>query len=176
MNASAPEGSSHSESVVAALGGTWFGSGLPPATLARLAALAELRTGPAGLEVLHEGEQSDEFGVLLSGRIALRMLVPERGSVTILTVEPDDIFGWTAIVPPYRASSTVISIEPFEALMFEGPALRAALRADDALAATLYPRILQAVSRRLAATRLQLLDLFSRSDNAGSTDGGERWS
>ena len=130
----------------------------------------------AGLEVLHEGEQSDEFGVLLSGRIALRMLVPERGSVTILTVEPDDIFGWSAIVPPYRASSTVISIEPFEALMFEGPALRAALRADDALAATLYPRVLQAVSptaRRHPppAPRPLLPERQRRVDR-----GGERWS
>ena len=36
------------------------------------------------------------FGVVIKGRVALRTLVPERGMVTILTVEPGDIFGWSA--------------------------------------------------------------------------------
>ena len=40
--------------------------------------------------------------------------------------------------------------------------LRAALKEDHALAASLYPRVLKAVARRLRATRLQLLDLFAR--------------
>ena len=34
--------------------------------------------------------------------------------MTILTVEPGDIFGWSAIVPPHRATSTAVAIEPVE--------------------------------------------------------------
>lgn len=150
--------------IVAALNSTWFGAGLPAETQSRLAALGEIRSIPIGTELLREGEIAEEFGVLLSGRVALRMLVPERGMVTILTVEPGDVLGWSAIVPPHRATLTVVAIEPVEALMFDGNALRATLRADHALAATLYPRVLQAVSRRLTATRLQLLDLFAREE------------
>ena len=150
--------------IVAALNSTWFGAGLPAETQARLAAMGRFRRLPVGTELLREGEIAEEFGVLLSGRIALRMLVPERGMVTILTVEPGDVVGWSAIVPPHRSTSTVVAIEAIEALMFDGAELRAALRADHALAATLYPRVLQAVSRRLSATRLQLLDLFARDE------------
>jgi len=150
--------------VVAALSNTWFGAGLPAETQARLAAIGRVRRVAPATELLREGEIAEEFGILLSGRIALRMLVPERGMVTILTVEPGDVIGWSAIVPPHRSTSTVVAIEPIEALMFDGAELRAALRADHALAATLYPRILQAVSRRLSATRLQLLDLFAREE------------
>jgi CRP-like cAMP-binding protein len=150
--------------IVAALGNTWFGASLPPETQARLAAMGRIRRELAGTELLHEGEIADEFGVVLSGRIALRMLVPERGMVTILTVEPGDVVGWSAIVPPHRSTSTCVAIEPIEALMIDGAELRAALRSDHALAATLYPRVLQAVSRRLSATRLQLLDLFAREE------------
>ncbi len=152
--------------IVAALNSTWFGAGLPAETQSRLAALGEIRRAPIGTELLREGEIAEEFGILVSGRVALRMLVPERGMVTILTVEPGDILGWSAIVPPHRSTSTVVAIEPVEALMFDGEALRAALRGDHALAATLYPRILQTVSRRLTATRLQLLDLFAREEYA----------
>ena len=37
-----------------------------------------------------------------------------------------------------------------------------ALREDPALAATVYPRVLEAVARRLGATRHQLLDLYAQ--------------
>jgi len=153
--------------IVAALNSTWFGAGLPAETQARLAAMGIIRSVPAGRELLHEGDIAEEFGIVLGGRIALRMLVPERGMVTILTVEPGDVIGWSAIVPPNRSTSTVVAVEPAETLMFNGAELRAALRADHALAATLYPRILQSVGRRLSATRLQLLDLFAREETEG---------
>jgi CRP/FNR family transcriptional regulator, cyclic AMP receptor protein len=147
--------------LVAALNATRFGSGLPPETQTRLAALARRVETPAGTILLTEGEVAEEFGILLSGRIALRTLVPERGMVTILTIEPGDIWGWSAIVPPFRSTSTVVAIEPVISLVFEGASLRIALREDCVLASVMYPRMLQAVSRRLAASRLQLLDLFA---------------
>src|SRR3990170_3075135 len=43
-----------------------------------------------------------------------------------------------------------------------GGLLRGLLRDDEALALTLYPRLLESVSRRLTATRTQLLDLYAR--------------
>jgi CRP-like cAMP-binding protein len=76
-------------------------------------------------------------------------------------VEPGDIVGWSALVPPHRATSECVAVDRVELLAFNGAELRAALRADHALAASIYPRILQVVSRRLAATRFQLLDLFA---------------
>lgn len=148
----------------AALRETWFGASLDQRTLDRLAALAHRRSDEAGEVIVAEGSRSDEFGVVLSGRLALRMLVPERGMTTILTVEPGDLYGWSAIVPPNRATSTVTVVEPGELLSFDGLELRLALAADPVLAAGVYPRVLQAVSRRLAATRLQLLDLFAQQE------------
>jgi CRP-like cAMP-binding protein len=77
-------------------------------------------------------------------------------------VEPGDVVGWSAIVPPYRATSTAVALTDSELAVFEGEKLREALAADDKLAAQLYPVLLQAVARRLEGTRLQLLDLFSQ--------------
>ena len=147
--------------IVATLASTWFASGLDPAIQTRLAALARPFEAAPGTELFREGDPSDVLGVVVSGRVALRTLVPERGDVTILTVEPGDIYGWSAIVPPYRATSTAIAIEPVTAIVFPGVALRNALREDGELAQAIYPRVLVAVSRRLSATRLQLLDLFA---------------
>jgi len=118
-------------------------------------------TAEPGEELFREGDESEVLGIVIKGRVALRTRVPERGDFTILTVEPGDVYLWSALVPPYRATSTAVAIEALEAITFEGPALRAALREDAALAQALYPRVLVAVARRLNATRVQLLDLFA---------------
>lgn len=148
--------------VIGALNRTWFGAALAAETQERLARLTRIERIPGGTTLFREGEVTAQFSIVLEGRVALRTLVPERGMVTILTVEPGDILGWSALVAPHRATSTAIAIEPIALLAFDGEQLRSALRADHALAASLYPRLLQAVGRRLAATRLQMLDLFSR--------------
>ncbi len=148
-------------SLLALLNSTWFASGLDPATQTRLASLAEPFSAEPGVELFREGDSATIFGVVAHGRIALRTHVPERGDYTILTIEPGDVFGWSALVPPYRSTSTGVAIEAVEAIVFEVPALRAALREDAPLAQAIYPRLLVAVNRRLNATRVQLLDLFA---------------
>jgi CRP-like cAMP-binding protein len=145
----------------AGLAGSWFGSSLDPEMRSRLASLGRRMRYEAGGVLLREGQLADDLGIVISGRIALSVRVPERGSVTILTVEPGDIVGWSAFVPPHRSTSTAIALVASEVLAFDGPDLRAALDADPSLAAAVYPRVLRAMARRLDGTRLQLLDLFT---------------
>jgi len=149
-------------SLATRLGGTWFGGGLAPRDRQRLVANATLRSFGVGEVLLREGAECDSFGVLVTGLLGMQVLVPGRGTVTLLTVEPGDVYGWSALVPPHRSTSTVLGIEPGEVLVFDAGDLRDLLAADDGLAATLYPRILQALGRRLTATRLQLLDLYAQ--------------
>jgi CRP/FNR family transcriptional regulator, cyclic AMP receptor protein len=149
---------------IAALSASWFGAGLSPEAVARLAEIAKVKSVDVGTELTREGQVTDAFAIVLSGRVALRTLVPERGMVTILTVEPGDVVGWSAIVPPHRGTANAVAIEPVRLLELPGEPLRSLLRTDHALAASVYPRVLQAVSRRLAATRMQLLDLFAREE------------
>jgi CRP-like cAMP-binding protein len=147
---------------ISLLNHTWFGAELSPETQERLARLGEIQDFEADEVILQEGDASREMGIIISGRLALRTLVPGRGLITILSVEPGDIFGWSAVLPDTQAQSTVVATEPSKALVIEGVKLRAALKDDHALAASVYPRVLKAVGRRLRATRLQLLDLFAR--------------
>jgi len=144
------------------LAAAWLTNALPPAIRARLARMGRLATLASGDILLREGEPSNHLAIVLEGRIGLRLRVPERGPITILTVEPGDVVGWSAVVPPYRATSTAVALAPTELALFDGQRLREALAIDAELAAGLYPVILSAVSRRLEGTRLQLLDLFSQ--------------
>jgi CRP-like cAMP-binding protein len=153
-----------SRSLAAALGAGWLTAALTTEARAALVDLGRTATLPAGYALTREGDATLECAIVLEGRVALRMRVPERGMVTILTVEPGDIVGWSAVVPPYRATSTAITLVPTTLALFDGPRLRDELARNTQLAAGFYPLVLAAVGRRLEGTRLQLLDLF-----------GQRW-
>jgi CRP-like cAMP-binding protein len=146
---------------VDSLAGTWFGSRLPADARERLEPHIRLVEYDAGTEILREGEPTQDLGIVRTGRVALRLRVPERGPTTILTVEPGDIIGWSAVVPPHRATSTIVALLPTELLLIDGAALRAELAADPKLAAQVYLSLLEALAHRLTGTRLQLLDLFT---------------
>lgn len=139
----------------------WLTHSLSADVRTRLARLGRLESRAAGQVLLREGEPTTDLGLVLSGRIGLRLRVPERGAVTILTVEPGDVVGWSVLVPPHRSTSTVVALLSSELILFDGEALRRELAASDELAAAVYPAILSAVARRLDGTRLQLLDLFT---------------
>ena len=141
---------------------TWFGARLPEDELARLEAHARPASYEAGAEILREGELTRDLGVVVRGRVALRLRVPERGLTTILTIEAGEVIGWSAVVPPHRSTSTVIAVVPTEVLLIDGVQLRAELAADPVLAAAVYRSLLEAVASRLTGTRMQLLDLFAQ--------------
>jgi CRP-like cAMP-binding protein len=139
---------------------TWFGSGLSGAIKERLAGMAREYEAPAHARLLREGDDTRELSVLIEGRVALTEHVAGRGSVTVMTVEPGDVFGWSALIAPYRATSSVISLEPVRVVAFDAGMLRERVRSDCELTAGIYPKLLEALARRLDATRHQLLDLY----------------
>jgi len=129
--------------------------------LAGLMGLAKPVSYPAGAVVLQEGSLTPFLGVIEDGRVALRLRVPERGeSITIATVEAGELLGWSAAVPPFRATVDAVATEPTTLLAFDAAALRSTIAADCELAAELLPLILESVSTRLGASWSQLLDLF----------------
>lgn len=147
-------------SVAALLGRSWFAADLPDGTRTRLAELATLVDIPEGAFVVQEGLPCRAMGIVVSGRIALRLGVPGGDVRTILTVDSGDVFGWSAVLPPAIATSTGIAVVPSRAILLDGERLLAAMNVDCELAAAVYRRLLVSVSRRLTATRVQLLDLY----------------
>jgi CRP-like cAMP-binding protein len=106
-------------SLLASLNASWFAAGLEPETATRLAELARAYHAEPGQELFREGDQSELFGVVIRGRIALRTLVPERGPITILTIEPGDVFGWSTVVPPYRSTSSATRLQLLDLFVAE---------------------------------------------------------
>ena len=148
------------EDLAAVLDATWFAADLAPQARGRLAALGRLEEVADGAIVVQEGTLCESLGVVVSGRIALRLSLPGGEDRTIITVHPGDIFGWSAILPQRIATASAVAVMPTTAVMFDGAELKRALAGDADLAAAIYERLLVSVARRLTATRTQLLDLY----------------
>ena len=147
--------------LAAAIRASWFGAGLSDASIELLVGMAREYEIPARARLLREGDEAKELGIIIDGRAALTEHVAGRGSVTLMSAEAGDVFGWSSLIPPYRATATVVSLEPVKAIAIDAAELRTEIASNCELAAGIYPRVLEALSRRLSATRQQLLDLYS---------------
>lgn len=134
---------------------------LSPAVRERLDAISSRAEFDAGEIVMRDGAPTPFMGIVEVGRVGLRLLVPERGAQTIVTIERGELLGWSAVVPPYRATAEAAALEPTRILAYEAEALRALLEADRDVALELLPTVLEGVSQRLVISWQQLLDLFA---------------
>jgi CRP/FNR family cyclic AMP-dependent transcriptional regulator len=141
----------------------WFQS-LEPAHFEKLLAIAGIATWEDGQTIFTEGELDDRLYLILEGRVALDKSIPGRGRVTILTLGPSEIFGWSAVVPVVGTrTATARAVGPTQAVIFDSAALRQACDDDHDLGYLVYRRLTNIIAGRLSATRLQLLDMYAGS-------------
>jgi CRP/FNR family cyclic AMP-dependent transcriptional regulator len=112
-----------------------------------------------GQFVFHEGGEANKMYLLLQGQI--EMLMNSNGAGTqqavVMTVQPGDIFGWSALVEPYRLTASARCATRVRVVAIAAPGLRALMAVSCALGFRLMQRACQASSARLSATRMQLL-------------------
>lgn len=146
---------------VALLGEMSFAKGLPPRTLEALATMATLETVPGWGVLFREGSQCHDLFLVQSGFFALDMHVPARGHVTILTVGPGELLGWSALLGAGLMTATATAVEESRVITLPGDQLRMLCQVDHEFGNSLMRHLAVALSQRLLATRLQLLDLFA---------------
>ena len=145
------------------MAGHRFFEGLDDVRLDTIASCGEVVELRAGAQLAREGEPADRFYAIRSGHVAVGSHLPHRGSVTVATVGPGEVLGWSWLLAPHRWHFDAVTIEPVSALAFDAARLRTAIAADDGLNLELTRRVAGVMSRRLAAARLQLLDLYATS-------------
>ncbi len=123
--------------------------------------------------IFREGEVGSALYIVEDGRVAIELVLPGRGRTTILTVGKDQIFSWSSVFYDRPKTTSARAVVRTAALAMDGPALRALCDADPQLGYVLTRRLLETVSERLKATRIQLLDLFAHPANTHTAlDGG----
>jgi CRP/FNR family cyclic AMP-dependent transcriptional regulator len=131
-----------------------------------IAGVSTVRPFQEGQEIFHEGDPRDFLYVVLEGRVALEMHVPGRGRLRILTVEPQEVLGWSSVSDvASKRTVTARVVSPANLLVIDAGRLQQACVKDPVLGYAVMHHVANVIAGRLLATRLQLLDMFSQSDS-----------
>lgn len=148
------------EALLAALSKHPFAEGFTPQHIDKLASLAKDVHFDRDQVVFHEGDESNEFYLIVNGRVALEIETPDH-TLRVQTLTAGDELGWSAILMARGKHFQARALEPTNALAFDGSALLDACHADPGFGFALMHRTLGVVAERLHATRLQLHDMYS---------------
>jgi CRP-like cAMP-binding protein len=141
-------------------------AGLDDAQLDLISGCGRIAPFDGGERLFREGDPADTFFLVRRGRVALTTHVPGRGEITIETLEPGEVVGWSWLFEPYRWHFDARAVDDVGAIAFDGACLRGKCDADPALGYELMRRFAQVMIDRLQHTRTRLLDLYG--DGGGS--------
>lgn len=113
-----------------------------------------------GQYLFHEGEEAERFFVIRAGKINIEIYTPDRGPITIQTLEPGDVLGWSWLVPPYQWRFDAKATELVLAISLDGVCLRTKCEEDHDLGYQLLKRFTDIMDQRLEATRVRLVDVY----------------
>ena len=137
-----------------------FLKGLDPAHIELIAGCASNVRFNKGDFIFREEDEADRFYLIRHGLVALDVFVPQRGPVTIDTIQEGEVVGWSWLFPPYRWHFDARALQLTRAVAFDGKCLREKCDKDAKLGYDLVTRFSQVIMQRLQSSRLQLLDLY----------------
>jgi CRP/FNR family cyclic AMP-dependent transcriptional regulator len=126
-------------------------SDLEPSKLKKLLPLAHDANFEPGDIIFREGDRSRNLHLIVSGEIAL-----ETATTRVQTLHAGEAMGWSALMPGSRTHFQARALTPVTTVAFSGDSLRAACNRDPEIGYALMSNLLELVTERLDATRMQL--------------------
>jgi len=150
-----------------------FFAGLNHDNLVTIADSAEHRKYGAGDSFFHEGEDIKHFYLVEDGTVAIVMELPDRdvkhsvseqftGSmktkgVTVSTVGPGEVFGWSGLVPPQRTSAGALAETDCRVVEFDAQKLLELFDENPDLGYLMTQKAARVIRRRLHDMRVESL-------------------
>ncbi len=122
----------------------------------KIAAIAFLTNYKSGDVIQAEGDDCTDFYFVHAGLVALEISMQQENHVTIDTIKPGELFGWSAFVPPHLVTAKSVCKEDVTVIQIPSVPFMEILRNDDKLRADIMERVLYIVANRLKDTRSQL--------------------
>ncbi len=136
-----------------------FFQGLDPHLVHEAQRLATERQFETGAWIVRDGDPAATFFLVFHGKVALEVATSEKPHLTIQTVGPGEVLGWSWLVPPYLWRLDARALKPTQTLAIDAVAFRKILGARPAEGFQLLEKLLPIVAQRLENTQIQLLDI-----------------
>ena len=140
-----------------------FLEGFPPDYLKPLAAIAEVVSVPAGDVLFREREKSACIYLVISGKVALHFWVTGNELTQIQTVGPGKLLGWTPLLTGGLMTARAITLEPCQLVAVNAMQVLDVCAQNPRFGMEFMRRTAIALSRRLNATRQQLLNAYEET-------------
>jgi CRP/FNR family cyclic AMP-dependent transcriptional regulator len=137
-----------------------FFAGLDPAYLGLIAGCAKNVVFRPGAFLFTEGDPANVFYLIREGRVALEIAASGRELITVQTLGTGDVAGFSWLIEAHIWQFDGRAVERVHAVEVEGECLRRKCEDDPRLGFDLMRRFARLASRRLQATRLQLMDVY----------------
>jgi CRP-like cAMP-binding protein len=134
-----------------------------PEHLGYVAAIGELREYQPDMVLFQEGKESPFVYLVLSGKVELEVRVPGVGAMPIQTVGPGELLGWSPLLRLGPMTATARTLTHCRVVVLSVRRLLEICEEAPHFGMELVRRAAVTMSRRLAATRLRLLNLLSVS-------------
>jgi CRP/FNR family cyclic AMP-dependent transcriptional regulator len=138
-------------------------SGLSAVQLSLIAGCGRNEHYDTGDRLFREGERADRFFLIRHGKLALEVQAPGRGAIVIETLDSGDVAGWSWLFEPHVWQFDGRAVTPSRVIAFDGACLRGKCEEDHELGYQLMRRFAGALTERLQATRLQLMDVYGNA-------------
>ncbi|MGX2992785.1 cyclic nucleotide-binding domain-containing protein [Streptomyces sp. JNUCC 64] len=139
---------------------------LPADHRQRLMDLALEVSFPQDARIFEEGGPADRLWVIRSGSVALDLSVPDRRRVTVETLQPGDLLGWSWLFPPHQWDFGAEAFSPVRAYEFDAPEVRALCEEEPELGLALLSTIAEILAHRLEGARTRLIENYAKHGGA----------
>jgi CRP-like cAMP-binding protein len=150
-----------------------FFAGLDPDHKRILAEAANRVSVKPGYCFFREGEEIDSFYLVVDGEIAIIIEVPDDNveqtltmqltrdlvtkDITVSTVGPGEVFGWSALIPPHKSTAGAKATKPSHVIEFNCKDLRPIFKSDSHFAYLMTLKAAQIIRQRLRARRVEMV-------------------
>ena len=128
--------------------------------------------------IFTEGEELDQFYIVLDGKVAILIDRPDpdvmqptslqltgdfiKTQTVVSTICPGELFGWSALVPPHAATSSAKTRQTSTIITFDCRELEKDLDKDPQFARLMMQKMAQVIRDRLRDMRIESLSILVR--------------
>lgn len=117
---------------------------------------------PAGTILFEQGQPADRLYVLLSGRVEIVFKPYDGEALSVTTIEPGGVFGWSAALGRAAYTSGAFVVDNCQCLSIRGLDLRRICEEHPAAGVLLLERLAEVIAQRLSSTHDHVLRLLRR--------------
>lgn len=129
------------------------------AEVERIESLCEEVTYQDGHTIFKEGDRSSYLYLLKSGRVSLRISLPNHKVLVVGTVEPGETLGWSSVRRDKPYTAMAVAVGDVEMIRISGEKLAKMFETEPRIGYLAYASLLGVVAERLEEARIRIANL-----------------